>query len=68
LARKNPNLHTLKNRFNLDIDYWYLPIGIWFQILRNYANKYKNSLVLGMRSCHLNSNSELHAMNSTFQS
>jgi hypothetical protein len=21
LARKNPNLHTLKNRFNLDIDY-----------------------------------------------
>jgi hypothetical protein len=21
LARKNPNLHTLKNRFNLDIEY-----------------------------------------------
>jgi len=21
MARKNPNLHTLKNRFNLDIDY-----------------------------------------------
>jgi hypothetical protein len=21
LARKNPNLHTLKNTFNLDIDY-----------------------------------------------
>jgi hypothetical protein len=30
LARKNPNLHTLKNRFNLDIEYWYLQIGIYF--------------------------------------
>jgi hypothetical protein len=28
LARKNPNLHTLKNRFNLDIDYWCKPSGI----------------------------------------
>lgn len=27
LARKNPNLHTLKNRFNLDIDYWCEPNG-----------------------------------------
>lgn len=27
LARKNPNLHTLKNRFNLDIDYWCWPTG-----------------------------------------
>ncbi len=27
LARKNPNLHTLKNRFNLDIDYWWSPTG-----------------------------------------
>jgi beta-lactamase regulating signal transducer with metallopeptidase domain len=22
LARKNPNLHIFKNRFNLDLEYW----------------------------------------------
>jgi hypothetical protein len=22
MARKNPNLHIFKNRFNLDLEYW----------------------------------------------
>jgi hypothetical protein len=23
MARKNPNLHIFKNRFNLDLEYWW---------------------------------------------
>jgi hypothetical protein len=29
LARKNPNLHIFKNRFNLDLEYW-IDFSIFF--------------------------------------
>ena len=38
LARKNPNLHTLKNRFNLDIDYWWEPNGN-LRLLAHHSSK-----------------------------
>lgn len=36
LARKNPNLHIFKNRFNLDLEYW-LDLGFFY---------YKNNFII----------------------
>ena len=55
LARKNPNLHTLKNRFNLDIDYWFPPIGIYFRTLQSCNNKCNHSYCRGNKTFLLNS-------------
>lgn len=55
LARKNPNLHTLKNRFNLDIDYWCNSNGFSWILIPNFSNKLRTSANSGLKMAFLKS-------------
>ena len=55
LARKNPNLHTLKNRFNLDIEYWCNRIGFSRSLTPNFSNKPPTFMKGGSKTAYLKS-------------